>query len=101
MPPKNIEIIDILSGTLYLNDEPIMNIDKCEIVEQELEEFTVTEPKILNIDWTKECTITVENAQFNRSILLSLLLGRKVTNNWLKMHGGVMSRKHIRKERKK
>ena len=25
--------------------------------------------------------------------LLSLLMGRRITNNWLKMHGGVMRRK--------
>ncbi len=29
----------------------------------------------------------------NRLTLLSLALGRKVTNNWLKMHGGVMVRR--------
>ena len=94
MPTKDIEI---LSGTLYLNDEPIMTLDKCEIVEQEVEEFVVEEPKTLNIDWTREATFTFENVQINRNILLSLWLGRKVTNNWLKQHGGVMTRKRGKK----
>ena len=90
MPQKNIEI---LSGTLYLNNEPIMTLDKCEIVEQELQDFSVEEPKEINVNFEKEITFTVKNSQFNRNTLLSLVHGRKVTNNWLKMHGGVMTRK--------
>ena len=90
MPQKNIEI---LSGTLYLNNEPIMTLDKCEIVEQELQDFSVEEPKEINVNFEKEITFTVKNSQFNRNTLLSLVHGRKVTNNWLKMHGGIMTRK--------
>lgn len=33
-------------------------------------------------------TLNVDNL-----VLLSLLMGRRITNNWLKMHGGVMRRK--------
>ena len=33
-------------------------------------------------------TLNVDNL-----VLLSLLMGRKITNNWIKMHGGVMRRK--------
>lgn len=95
MPLKNIEI---LGGTLYLNDEPIISLDKCEIVEQEVEEFVVEEPKALNIDWARGATLTFENIQFNRNTLLSLLHGRKVTNNWLKQHGGIMNRKKGRRK---
>ena len=33
----------------------------------------------------------------NRNLLLRLLTGFPVTNNWLKMHGGIMSRTKRRK----
>lgn len=33
-------------------------------------------------------TLNVDNL-----VLLSLLMGRRITNNWLKTHGGVMRRK--------
>lgn len=94
MPTKDIEI---LSGTLYLNDKPIMKLDKCEIVEQEVDEFVIEEPKTLNIDWTREVTLTLENVKINRNALLSFVHGRKVTNNWLKQHGGIMTRKKGKK----
>lgn len=91
MPIKDIEI---LGGTLYLNNDPIMTLGKYEIVEPEAQDFSVEEPKDLKLDWLKkEMTFTVENVQIKRNLLLSLLHGRKVTNNWLKQHGGVMTRK--------
>lgn len=39
---------------------------------------------------TVEGTLTLN---MDNLVLLSLLMGRKITNNWLKMHGGVMRRK--------
>lgn len=39
---------------------------------------------------TAEGTLTLN---VDNLVLLSLLMGRKVTNNWIKMHGGVMRRK--------
>ena len=30
---------------------------------------------------------------------LSLIIGMKVTNNWIKMHGGIMTRKFRRRKR--
>ena len=92
MPPKNIEI---LSGTLYLNDEPIMNIDKCDLVCEE-PIYANELPKAMKFSEPKE--VTIENVKINRNTLLSILLGRKVTNNWLKMHGGIMTRKKGRKK---
>ena len=41
-------------------------------------------------------TITVK---VDRLALLSVLHGHKITNNWLKRHGGVMSRKIHRRYR--
>ena len=45
---------------------------------------------ILAGDHSAELTITT---RFDNLSLLSLFTGRKMTNNWMKMHGGVMRRK--------
>lgn len=34
------------------------------------------------------------DVQINRNQLLSLLTGKDITNNWLKMHGGIMTRRN-------
>ena len=47
---------------------------------------------IPNINISKEQTASFKIA-CGRNDMLSLVYGRKVSNNWLKMHGGVMSRK--------
>ena len=44
-------------------------------------------------------TITF-NGRFDRLAVLSLIHGRKITNNWLKMHGGVMIRKSKGRKKK-
>lgn len=45
---------------------------------------------------------TLELVKIERMAMLSLAYGRKITNNWLKMHGRVMSRRSgKKKERKK
>lgn len=44
-------------------------------------------------------TITF-NCRFDRLAVLSLIHGRKITNNWLKMHGGVMTRKSKGRKKK-
>lgn len=37
-------------------------------------------------------SVSVKNTKQSRLALLSLLYGFRVTNNWLKMHGGIMVR---------
>lgn len=37
-------------------------------------------------------SISIRNIKQNRLAFLSLLYGFRVTNNWLKMHGGIMVR---------
>lgn len=44
-------------------------------------------------------TITF-NVCFDRLAVLSLIHGRKITNNWLKMHGGAMTRKSKGRKKK-
>lgn len=40
------------------------------------------------VEGTLTCTLSIDTLG-----LLTLLMGRKITNNWLKMHGGVLRRK--------
>lgn len=53
----------------------------------DMDEITI--PSI-NIIGTTKGSLTIKP---DRHLFLSLLLGRKVTNNWLRMHGGIMRRK--------
>ena len=88
MPLKDIEI---LSGTLYLNNEPIMKLDKCEFCEDQIYTDYIDETS-RKVRFSEPTSGTIE-MKIDRNFLLTLLYGRKVTNNWLKMHGGVMTRK--------
>lgn len=38
-------------------------------------------------------------AKIERLDMLGLMYGRKITNNWLKMHGGVMGRRNGKKKK--
>lgn len=51
---------------------------------------TPNEMRSILRDDTYEATLTLDIDTLG---LLSLLMGRKITNNWLKMHGGIMRRK--------
>ncbi len=86
MPPKNIELT---SGTLYWSDVNVP-IDEglIEVTESESIEPIIIQPKSAEINLT---------ATMDYHTWLSLLLGKRVTNNWLKMHGGVMRRGRWRK----
>lgn len=41
------------------------------------------------------------NGHIDTKVVLSLLTGMKITNNWLKLHGGVIERKSYKKYGKK
>ena len=88
MPTKNVELT---SGTLYFDGVEIPVIPGSMIVE-EVELVNPIEPIIPQIP--EEITLT---ATMDYHTWLSLLLGKRVTNNWLKMHGGVMKRGRWRK----
>lgn len=83
--------VDLSSGTLNFNGQPLGSIPE---VTLETETETVDEPAI-KIPKSPEATFT---CKINRATMLSLIYGRPITNNWLKMHGGVM-RRNTRKKR--
>lgn len=97
MGEKNIEI---KSATLYLNNEPIMELDRELICEPPI--YADEVPKVIKFSETQEVTFELENSiEIDRNTLLSLQFGRNVTNNWLKKQGGVMNRKERRKREKR
>lgn len=46
-------------------------------------------------------SITMKSVRIDTRQLLSLVFGRKITNNWLKMHGGIMVRNGGKKKWRK
>lgn len=48
---------------------------------------------VKGFEFMLRATCTITDVMFDRLLWLSLIHGRRVTNNWLKMHGGVMTRK--------
>ena len=84
----SIENIRLGSGTFFINGEPLFYSDESEIA---IDNTNTINQKTLRI--IKEPVEFTTNCVVDRNTMLSLLYGRKVTNNWLKMHGGVMTRK--------
>lgn len=66
-------------------------VSMCSIETVDTYPETATPNKMRSIlQGTVEGTLTLN---VDNLVLLSLLMGGKITNNWLKMHGGVMRRK--------
>lgn len=85
-------------GTIYIQKESggekISIPAVAELKIEKPDEDTIEFPTLLY------CNGSVEfgcKSVINRNLLLRLLTGFPVTNNWLKMHGGIMSRMKRRK----
>ena len=85
-------------GTIYIQKESGgEKISVPEVAELKIEkpdEDTIEFPTLLYRDGSVEFDC---KSVINRNLLLRLLTGFPVTNNWLKMHGGIMSRTKRRK----
>ena len=82
------------TGEYDLIGHNIENVDLATDVESEY-------PKLITgtfEDKATEIKFTVITDQRNRNLFLSLIYGRFISNNWLKMHGGVMTRKWKKKK---
>ena len=84
------------AGILYFNDKPM--------VVREILELHITEdekePAAYFHSDSNECSFGMTLPyRITRKMCLSLIYGRPITNNWLKMHGGIMSRKVARRKR--
>lgn len=69
-----------------------VSICSIETVDAYPEIATPNETRSILRDGTYEAAGTL-TLNMDNLVLLSLLMGRRITNNWLKMHGGVMRRK--------
>ena len=85
-------------GTIYIQKESGgEKISVPEVAELKIEkpdEDTIEFPTLLYREDSVEFDC---KSVINRNLLLRLLTGFQVTNNWLKMHGGIMSRTKRRK----
>lgn len=82
---KNIQI--------YMDGKRIGEIGEVnlELKPKEQKFNTIRRPK-------KQMSGTIE-LKLREKEVLSLTIGKKVTNNWLKMHGGIMTRKFKKRKR--
>ena len=77
--------IDFNSGILFFQDiQCDVNDFTCTV-----EEECPTEEIIHNVKEPVKITV---KGKIDINALLSLIYGKKITNNWLKMHNGVMRR---------
>lgn len=84
------------TGILYFNDKPmaVREILELHITEDEKEPIAYFHPD------SNEYTFTIQLPYTNaKRMCFSLIYGKPITNNWLKMHGGVMIRKIARRKR--
>lgn len=86
MPPKNL---NLSNAVLYFGSSPIGICDCVETLEPDIKQEDIDRVVAL-IREPVEATFEVHVPRLS---MLSLVHGHKVTNNWLKMHGGIMSRR--------
>ncbi len=83
-----------MDGHLYFRDKPISRFHELNIA---LEDESVDVlPEHLSTSYSGEMTFDI---RLDSLTVLSLLSGKRVTNNWLKMHGGVLMRKGLKKRK--
>ena len=83
-----------MDGQLYFRNKPVGRFHEMNMtVENEsLDDL----PEHLSTSYSDKMTFDI---RLNNLTVLSLLGGRRVTNNWLKMHGGVLIRKGLQKRK--
>ena len=88
----------MMSGTIYFNGKP-MTVEEIPELDITLNIEDEKEPMPYFRPVSNECTFTMQLPYRNtKRMCLSLIYGRPITNNWLKMHGGVMIRKIARRK---
>lgn len=83
-----------MDSQLYFRDKPVGSFHEMNMtVENEsLEDL----PEHSSTSYSDKMTFDI---RLDNLTVLSLLSGRQVTNNWLKMHGGVLMRKGLQKRK--
>lgn len=88
-----------MSGTLYVDGRKLGDIEELDFPVKP-EPLSETEKIGQSVEIPKEITMEFQ-ARVTPRLLLTLFTGLPITNNWLKLHGGIMERKvQIEKARK-
>lgn len=83
-----------MDGQLYFRDKPVGRFHEMNTT---LENKSLDNlPEHLSTSYSDKMTFDI---RLDSLTILSLLGGRRVTNNWLKMHGGVLIRKGLQKRK--
>lgn len=79
-----------MDGQLYFRDKPVCRFHEMNTTldNESLDDL----PEHLSTSYSDKMTFDIS---LDNLTVLSLLSGRRVTNNWLKMHGGVLMRKGL------
>lgn len=75
-------------GALYIDGKKVA--DKCEEIVETVELDMDFRDRALNFH--EKLTVTISDFRLKRNDMLSLMYGMKITNNYLKLHGGIMTR---------
>lgn len=75
-------------GALYIDGKKVA--DKCEEIVETVELDMDFRDRALN--FPEKLTVTFSDFRLKRNDMLSLMYGMKITNNYLKLHGGIMAR---------
>lgn len=75
-------------GALYIDGKKVA--DKCEEIVETVELDMDFRDRALS--FPEKLTVTFSDFRLKRNDMLSLMYGMKITNNYLKLHGGIMTR---------
>lgn len=78
-----------IDGVLFIDGKPLSSVDDISSFEVNVMQ-TGESSAVLNI--TMEGSFTLSKCWMDPRMVLSVVAGKRITNNWLKMHGGVMVR---------
>lgn len=80
-------------GALYIDGKKVA--DKCEEIVETVELDTDFRDRAFRdraLNFPEKLTVTFSDFRLKRNDMLSLMYGMKITNNYLKLHGGIMTR---------
>ena len=78
---------------MYMDGKRIGEIEEANL------ELKTNEQKFNTIRRVKKQMSGTFTLKLREKEVLSLIIGKKVTNNWLKMHGGIITRKFRKRKR--
>lgn len=78
-------------GALYIDGKKVA--DKCEEIVETVElDMVEMDFRDRALNFPEKLTVIISDFRLKRNDMLSLMYGKKITNNYLKLHGGIMAR---------